>query len=141
MSAGCSCWSLGPSARGPTAVNSCSLAAERRGDCVRSSWLYSQSNASIATCTYVRILYCCSTRLCSDFYRCSQHTVYSSSLVLFCGCTYAPRLCSWCDFVANDTGMGIPQLVILPFPLRTGTAVHVLFCLFTSIETPFVGKR
>ena len=33
----CSC-SLGPSPRRPTA--SCSLAAVRRGDCVRASWLY-----------------------------------------------------------------------------------------------------
>ena len=26
---------------------------------------------------------------------------------------------------------GIPQVVILPLPLRTGTAVHVLFCSST----------
>ena len=36
---------------------SCSLAAERRGDCVRASWVSSQSNASFATrtsvCTYL----------------------------------------------------------------------------------------
>ena len=42
----CSSCSLGPSPRRPTA--SCSLAV-RRGDCVRASWLYSWSNASIAT--------------------------------------------------------------------------------------------
>ena len=35
--------------------------------------------------------------------------------------------------------MGVPQLVIVLLHLRTGTAVHVLFCLFTSIETLFVA--
>ena len=30
---------------------------------------------------------------------------------------------------------GIPERVIVPFPLRTGaTAGHVLFCLFSSID-------
>ena len=33
---------------------------------------------------------------------------------------------------------GIPHLVIVPFPLGTGTAVHVLFCLFSSIEGLFL---
>ena len=47
----CSSCSLGPSPRRPTA--SCSLAAERRGDCVRASRLYWYSNASIATRTLV----------------------------------------------------------------------------------------
>ena len=54
----CSPCSLGPSPRRPTA--SCSLTAVRRGDCVRASWLYSKSNASIATrtrtCLYLVLL-------------------------------------------------------------------------------------
>ena len=32
----------------------------------------------------------------------------------------------------------IPRLAIVSFPLRTGTAVLLLFCLFSSIETLFV---
>ena len=36
----CSSWPPGPRPRPPTASNN-SLAAERRGDCVRASWLYS----------------------------------------------------------------------------------------------------
>ena len=63
--------SLGPSLRRPTA--SCSLAAVRRGDCVRASWLYSWCNASIATRTRTRTFvctsYCCSTGSAQlDFY-------------------------------------------------------------------------
>ena len=34
---------------------------------------------------------------------------------------------------------GIPQLAIVPFPLRAGTAVHVYLVLFSSIETLFVA--
>ena len=34
---------------------------------------------------------------------------------------------------------GIPQLVLVPLPLRTGTtAVHVFFCLFSSIDELFL---
>ena len=59
----CSSWSLGPSPLPPTV--SC-LAAERRGDCVHASRLYSFSNASIATRTSVCTSYCCgSNRFCS----------------------------------------------------------------------------
>ena len=31
------------------------------------------------------------------------------------------------------------QVVIVPLPLRTGTAVHVLFCLLSSIEAFIVA--
>ena len=34
---------------------------------------------------------------------------------------------------------GIHQLAIVPFPLRIGTAVHVLSCLFSSIEAFIVA--
>ena len=34
---------------------------------------------------------------------------------------------------------GIPQVAIVALPSRTGTAVHVLFCLFSSIETFIVA--
>ena len=33
----------------------------------------------------------------------------------------------------------VPQLVIVPFPLGTGSAVHVLFCSFSYIEAFFVA--
>ena len=56
----CSPCSLGPSPRRPTA--SCSLAAVRRGDCVRASWLYSWSNASIATRTLLVLVLLCVPR-------------------------------------------------------------------------------
>ena len=50
----CCCCSQGPSPRPPTA--SYSVAAKRRGDCVRASWLYSSSNAFIGTRTSVYLL-------------------------------------------------------------------------------------
>ena len=56
----CSSCSLCPRPRRLTSI--CSLAAERRGNCVRASWLYSESNASIATRTFVCASYCCCTR-------------------------------------------------------------------------------
>ena len=49
----------------PASTDSCSLAAVRRGDCVRASWMYSYSNASIATRTRTLVCtsyYCCCTR-------------------------------------------------------------------------------
>ena len=33
----------------------------------------------------------------------------------------------------------VQQVVIVPLPLRPGTAMHVLFCLFSSIETFIVA--
>ena len=32
---------------------------------------------------------------------------------------------------------GVPKLVIVPFPLRTGAAGHAIFCLFSSMQTLF----
>ena len=62
----CSSWSLGPRPHPPPATYNNSLAAERRGDCVRALWLYSQSNASIVTRTSVCTSHCCCcTRLSS----------------------------------------------------------------------------
>ena len=46
--------------------------------------------------------------------------------MFFFGCTYVPWIYSWYYFVVSDTWDGIPQLVST-VPLRTGTAVHVIF--------------
>ena len=59
-------------------------------------------------------------------------------LVLFFGCTYN----MYHGYVPGDTLLqvirhGIPQLVLVQFPLRIGTVVHVIFCVFSSIEALF----
>ena len=62
-------------------------------------------------------------------------TVYNWSS--FFPCTY---VCTTAGYVSGVMSLqvmrdGIPQLVVVPFPLRTGTTMHVLFCLSSSIET------
>ena len=42
----------------PASTDNCSLSAEKRGDCVRASWLYSFSNASITTRTTAACAVC-----------------------------------------------------------------------------------
>ena len=59
----------------------------------------------------------------------------SPSLALFLGCSYVPP---WCYLVASYLGW-YTTTGYSTVPLRTGTAVHVLFCLLSSILETFNG--
>ena len=68
---------------------------------------------------------------------CRDLIVISSPLFRVYVRIYVPRLRSWCYLVATIRD-GIPQAATVPPPFRTGTTVHILFCLLSSTRRTFI---